>query len=56
MDRTGDIEKKRTARIKRAGKIKEEAKTYDALVSILPLLMMFNIRCIMKILGIFHDD
>ena len=33
MDRTGDIEKKRLARMKRAGKIKDSAKSYETLVS-----------------------
>lgn len=33
LDRTGDIEKKRSKRMKQAGKIKEDAaQTYDSLV------------------------
>ena len=32
LDRTGEIEKKRQLRMKRAGKLVEKAETYDSLV------------------------
>ena len=32
LDRTGTIEKKREMRMKKAGKIKEKAETYESLV------------------------
>ena len=34
LDRTGTVEKKRLARMKKAGKIKDEALNYDTLVCV----------------------
>lgn len=33
LDRTGDIEKKRSMRMQKAGKVENKAETYDSLVS-----------------------